>query len=264
MLLASTGLRATEALSIRLKDLDIVSEPSKLIIRGEFTKTKVNRYVFLTKEIVEQIKIWIDYKYRKRRICYYYKDNNKVTAIERKEKKKSVTEYRTPEQNQNEFIFSLNQSDNNKPRPEILYSNLASIFAKTLDRIGMGSREDGNEIRREITLHSFRRFVKTTISDLGYADYSEWFIGHSGSTYWRKKDSEKAEIFLKIEPYLTFLNIQQLNRQGADLETKIEELQDINQVLREKYKMKEDVIANLSDKLIMLSERLDAVERLTK
>ena len=75
---------------------------------------------------------------------------------------------------------------------------------------------------------------------------------------------EKVEIFQKIEPYLTFLNIQQLNRQGADLETKIEELQDINQVLREKDKMKEDVIANLSDKLIMLSERLDAVERLTK
>jgi hypothetical protein len=96
---------------------------------------------------------------------------------------------------------------------------------------------------------------------LGYSDYSEWFIGNAGSTYWRKKDNEKGEIFKKIEPYLTFLNIQQLNRQGADLETKIEELQDINQVLREKDKMKEDVIANLSDKLIMLSERLDVIER---
>ena len=30
-------------------------------------------------------------------------------------------------------------------------------------------------------------------------------LGHSGSTYWRKKESEKAEIFRKIEPYLTFL-----------------------------------------------------------
>ena len=114
----------------------------------------------------------------------------------------------------------------------------------------MGDREDENQLRRKITLHSFRRFVKTTISDLGYSEYSEWFIGHSGSTYWRKKDNEKAEIFQKIEPYLTFLNIQQLNRQGADLETKIEELKDINQVLREKDKMKEDVIANLSDNLM--------------
>ena len=97
----------------------------------------------------------------------------------------------------------------------------------------MTTKEDENEIRREITLHSFRCFVKTTISDLGYSDYSVWFIGHYGSTYWRKKDNEKAEIFQKIEPYLTFLNIQQLKRQGADLETKIEELKDINQVLRE-------------------------------
>ena len=79
-----------------------------------------------------------------------------------------------------------------------------------------------------------------------------------------RKIMKKAEIFNKIEPYLTFLNIQQLNRQGAGLETKIEELQEVNQVLREKDKMKEDVIANLSDKLIMLSERLDAVERSTK
>ena len=75
---------------------------------------------------------------------------------------------------------------------------------------------------------------------------------------------KKQRYFKKIEPYLTFLNIQQLNRQGADLETKIEELQDINQVLREKDKMKEDVITNLSDKLIMLSERLDALEKFNR
>ena len=42
-------------------------------------------------------------------------------------------------------------------------------------------KEDGNQRRRKITLHSFRRFLKTTISDLGYADFFEWFIGHSGS-----------------------------------------------------------------------------------
>ena len=74
----------------------------------------------------------------------------------------------------------------------------------------------------------------------GYADYSEWFIGHAGSTYQRKKDSEKAEIFKKIEPYLTFLNVPQLERQGADLQTKIEELQIINQSLIENDKIKED------------------------
>ena len=219
--------------------------PAKLTIRGEYTKTKVDRYVFLTKETVEQIKIWLDYKYRKRRICYTDKETGKT-----------ITEYRTPEKKQNELIFSLNQTDN--PRPEILYGNLAPIFSNTLDRIGMGNREDGNEIRREITLHSFRRFVKTTISDLGYADYSEWFIGHAGSTYWRKKDSEKAEIFKKIEPYLTFLNVPQLERQGADLQTKIEELQDINQLLRNKQNEKEEQIKKLEESVAFLADRFNA------
>jgi len=128
--------------------------------------------------------------------------------------------------------------------------------------MGKGDREDGgNYRRRKITLHSFRRFVKTTISDLGYSDYSEWFIGHSGSTYWRKKESEKAELFKKIEPYLTFLNIHQLERQGADIQTKVEELEELNQALRNRDKMKDDAIAQLSDQLMALTARMQEFER---
>jgi len=94
-----------------------------------------------------------------------------------------------------------------------------------------------------------------------YADFSEWFIGHSGSTYWTKKDSEKAEIFCKIEPYLTFLNMPQLERQGADIQTKVEELEMVNQSLRNRDKVKDDAIAQLSDQLMALSTRLQEVER---
>ena len=238
--------RATEALSIRIKDLDIDSNyyPSKVTIRGEYTKTKVDRYVFLTKEIEHQIKIWLDFKYRKRRICHMDKKTGRT-----------VCEYKIPENRPNDLIFSIYQI--NKPRPDLLYFNLAHTFSNTIDRIGMGDREDGNEIRRKITLHSFRRFVKTTISDLGYSDYSEWFIGHSGSTYWRKKDIEKEEIFKKIEPYLTFLNVPQLERQGADLQTKIEELQDINHLLRNKYNEKGEQIKKLEEAVAFLSDKFN-------
>jgi len=150
----------------------------------------------------------------------------------------------------------------NQANPNIrwIYNHFANSFAKTLDRMGKGAREDGDR-RRQITLHSFRRFVKTTISDLGYADYSEYFIGHSGSTYWRKKESEKAEIFRKIEPYLTFLNVHQLQRQDADIQTKIEELEELNQSLRQQDKVKDDAIAQLSDQLVSLSARLQEIER---
>jgi hypothetical protein len=138
---------------------------------------------------------------------------------------------------------------------------LRGLFAKTLDRMGKGTREDGNERRREITLHSFRRYAKTTISDLGYQDFSEYHIGHSGSTYWTKKESEKAEIFRKIEPYMTFLNLHQLERKGADIQSKVDELEELNHSLLERDRTKDDAIAQLSDQLMTLTVRLQEIER---
>jgi len=249
MLLASTGMRAVEALSIRIKDLDFDSNPAKVFVRGEYTKTRVDRTIFLTEEVTQQLKSWLDYKYRTRRVCYQDKRNGKL-----------VTEYRTPEKKDFVLVFAVSQ-DKKRPNPGYLYDDLGISFGKTLDRMNRGDREDGsNGRRRQITLHSFRRFVKTTISDLGYSDFSEWFIGHSGSTYWRKKESEKAELFKKIEPYLTFLNIHQLERQGADIQSKVEELEDLNQSLRNRDKLKDDAIAQLSDQVMALTARMQEFE----
>ncbi|MFZ0514606.1 MAG: site-specific integrase [Candidatus Nitrosopolaris sp.] len=249
ILLATTGMRAVEALSIRIKDIDFDSNPARVFARGEFTKTKTDRIVFLTEELTQQLKSWLNYKHRTRRVCHQDKQTEKI-----------ITEYRTPDKKDTDLVFAVYQ-DKKMPSPDSLYEDLRKSFAKTLDRSGKGEREDGNQRRRKITLHSFRRFVKTTISDLGYADFSEWFIGHSGSTYWTKKDSEKAEIFRKIEHYLIFLNIPQLERQGADIQTKVEELEQLNQSMRDRDKMKDDAIAHLSNQLIALTARLDSIEK---
>jgi len=74
-----------------------------------------------------------------------------------------------------------------------------------------------------------------------------------------EKDSEKAEIFSKIEPFLTFLNIRQLQRQGADIQTKIEELKELDQSLRQREKVKDDAIVQLPDQLVSLSARLQKI-----
>jgi integrase len=253
MLLAAGGFRAVEALSLRIKDLDLESKPARAFVRGEYTKTKTDRIVFLTDEVTQQLKSWLSYKYRTRRICYKDRAGKEY-------ERKTITEYRTPDKNDTDLIFAIYQNSK-MPNPSWLYADMAKAFAKTLDRMGKGDREDGNERRRQITLHSFRRFVKTTISDLGYSDFSEYFIGHSGSTYWRKKESEKAELFKKIEPYLTFLNIHQLERQGADIQTKVEELETINQRLRERDSVNTDAIATLSDQLTKVMQEIEILKK---
>ena len=60
MFLAFTGMRAVEILSIRLKDINLDSNPVRVYIRGEFTKTRQDRYVFLTSKMTQQLKIWLD------------------------------------------------------------------------------------------------------------------------------------------------------------------------------------------------------------
>ena len=203
----------------------------------------------MTQEISQQLKAWLGYKHRTRRVCYQDKQNGKT-----------ITEYRTPDKKDIDLVFAVYQNKGT-PDPNSLYDDLRGSFANTLDRMGKCNMEDSNLRRRQITFHSFRRFVKTTISDLGYSDFSEWFIGHAGSTYWTKKDSEKAEIFHKVKPYLTFLNITELQRQGADIQSKVEELEELNQSLRNRDKMKDDAIAQLSDQLMALTARMQEFER---
>jgi hypothetical protein len=69
-----------------------------------------------------------------------------------------------------DLVFAVYQGKESS-NPDSLYEDLRNSFAMTLDRSGKGNWEDDNQRRRKITLHSLRRFVKTTISDLGYVDF---------------------------------------------------------------------------------------------
>ena len=56
LFLAATGCRATEAVSTRMCDFNFEISPARVFIRGEFTKTRTDRYVF-DKELVQQLDI---------------------------------------------------------------------------------------------------------------------------------------------------------------------------------------------------------------
>jgi len=60
MFLAFSAMRAVETLSITLKEINLDSNPARVYIRGEFTKTRQDRYVCVTSEMTQQLKIWLD------------------------------------------------------------------------------------------------------------------------------------------------------------------------------------------------------------
>ena len=221
LFLAATGCRAREALSIRLCDINFENDPPTAFLRGEYTKTRTDRILYFTDELAQQLKSWLEYKYRTRNISHYDRDNRKSTNIRQ-----------TPKINNETLIFSTKQDKD--PAIDTLYTNLLLMFEQTLDRLGGKFAEfEGSKTRRKITFHSMRRWVKSTITDQGYKEFSDSYIGHAGSTYYRKSNKEKIDLFKKIEPYLTLLDQSGLERKGVDLQNRLETMEHENKDLRE-------------------------------
>jgi integrase len=210
LVLASGGMRTTEACAIRLCDIDFTISPTKIHIRKEYAKTRVARDIYISDEATRFLNEWIKWKYRKRQ-----------------------TKSRTPIQNTTDFVFT---STTKVPVGVIsLYNKLRLEFSKILSVIGLDQRKEGMQ-RRKITLHSFRRFAKTTISDQAGKDYSEWFLGHSKSPYYTKKEPDRREIYTaKCMKYLTFLDYTTLEATGKNIEAKLEEKDDEMQAMKIKY-----------------------------
>jgi hypothetical protein len=92
-----------------------------------------------------------------------------------------------------------------------------------------------------VIIHSFRRFVDSMITDLTGKDYAEWFLGHSKSPYYTKKEPERREIYAtKCMKYLTFLDYSVLEAAGHSTEASLQEKSKEIQALKEQMvKMEE-------------------------
>jgi integrase len=181
LVLGSGGMRAMEGLAIRNMDVDFGVSPTMIRIRKEYTKTKVARNIYVSDEATAYLRQWLDWKYREDK-------DGKLTA------------------KPDDLVFSPCGGTD----PNSSYEKLVFEFHKLLKVVGLADRKE-NSRRRKITLHSFRRFVKSIISDNVNQDYSEWFLGHRKSPYYVKKELELREIYrTRCMPHLVFLDYTML------------------------------------------------------
>jgi integrase len=245
LILASSGLRAVEGASIRLRDIDLSSKPVRIRIRKEYSKTRTGRDTYISDESTIFLKQWIDWKYRNNGYVHdngNTKDNETANSnnLEPNEKLQDLVKRTHP----NDLIFSI-YSINQEPNPNNLYIKLLIEFEKVLKIARMDERKEGTSIykRRKITLHSFRRFVKTVISNQVNQDYSEWFLGHTKSPYYTIKEQERREIYTnKCMKYLTFLDYTTLEARGKSIEVKLREKDREIQAMKDKYESEIEAI----------------------
>ena len=226
LVLASGAMRAVEALSLRIQDVDFRQSPTGVHIRAEFSKTGEDRDIYISDEATEYLKKWNDWKYRNGRLKNLY-----------------------------DLIFGVGFSDN----PRSLYIDIDHEFGQLLDLAGFGERKV-NSIRRKITLHSLRRFADTTISTQAGKDYAEWFLGHSDNSYFTQKDHEAAEIYsTKCMKYLTFLDYTTFEATGKNIDAKLQEKDSEIQAMKTKYEhdmkaMREEMNQQFSQIMLMIQQ----------
>jgi integrase len=229
LVLASGGMRTKEGLAIRLRDIDSSMSPTKIHIRKEFSKTRVARDIYISDEATHYLKQWIEWKYR--------------------EKGSEWT--KTP--NPNDLIFAV-YSVRNEPNPNHIYVKIILEFEKLLAIAGMDERKEGMR-RRKITLHSFRRFVKTVISDQTNQDYSEWFLGHSKSPYYTKKEPDRREIYAtKCMKYVTFLDYTMLESTGKNIEAKLSEKDKEIEEIRSRFDLMQSQMQSLLSEIGIMGD----------
>jgi integrase len=222
--LAATGMRAGETCAIRLSDIDFDNHIIR--IKAKYTKTKRGRWIYMTSELRQYLLTYLEWKYRTREKRFTRdKETKHLSRLPR------PLVY-TPTRDDNDLIFGLEFGIGDTQNVRMLYCHLTRQFDQLLDRLGI-KYETSDKKRREITLHSFRRYVKSVVADCSNSDYSEWVIGHKGSPYYKRSDKEKYEVFKKVEPYLTFLDQTGLEIKQKDTESRLEVMERENRELRD-------------------------------
>jgi integrase len=167
LLLTSTGLRATEAAALRIMDIDFTTNPTKINVRKEYTKTKRGRTIYCSDEATKHI--------------------HKLIEIHKTKA-------------QEDLIFAIRNKTN---KPGSVYNRLLEHFERLQHTADKDARKE-NSKRRKITLHSFRRTAFSIINEQTNSEYANWFLGHNHSVYWTHKEQVKRDIYrTKCMPFLT-------------------------------------------------------------
>lgn len=233
LVIASSGMRANEVLSLRNSDVDFSQSPTRIHIMAENTKTRQERDIYISDEASNELKKCIESKYSSMKAFRKYPDH---------------------------LLFSKQKLGTGDPHE--IYGVLHRQFNKTLSKVEMDKRRDGQGIqRRKITFHTFRDFVKSQVAINTNTDYSEWILGHSGSTYWNVDDEETKKLYQKCMKYLTFLDYSELEATGKNIEANLEQKDQEIRYLKNRDRTNEKSLAALSDKVMNLMKEVQQLKK---
>jgi integrase len=199
LMLATSGMRIGEALQLTLDDVDLNTDPVKISIRGEYTKTGNPRITYISNETKETLEEWL--KNREKYISFA--------------SKKSVRY----------------QKSTNDPHLFPFQNNTAYMIWRNALRDAKLSKKDNSTNRQKIHPHVLRKFFRTKMGSMIPVDVTEALMGHEGylTEVYRKYSVEKlAEFYSQGESAISiFAGTEQISKLRTEVDEKSQQLQTI-------------------------------------
>ncbi|MCH7969005.1 MAG: tyrosine-type recombinase/integrase [Thaumarchaeota archaeon] len=203
----ASGMRIGEMIQLKLSDIDLTSNPTRIRIRAETTKTREARETFLTQEATRALK---DYLTR----FFGWKDAETNSQLQN-----IVIFGRTTRPFQADFDRSISLQS----RESLLINSMRQYVNKVPELAKLN--ENG---QRMIHFHAFRKFFRTVVGNAVGRDYAEALIGHHFylDTYYNLPNDKKRELYLKAEPHLTISDFTKIERDLLSVTERQKEIEE--------------------------------------
>lgn len=205
LFLVSSGIRIGEALQLELDDIDLESEPVKVNVRGEYTKTGDKYYSFISKEARDTLEEWL--KNREQYLKVAVKRGIGLSKTAPGRGVKSVDDRRI-------FPFS--------------FAVASSIWNRAL-RDAKLENHDKSTNRRTLHIHMLRKFFNSHLKGMAKLPRAivEALMGHEeglAAAYDRFTEKQIRDWYVKGEPYLTISMPKEIRELKIESDRKYGEL----------------------------------------
>jgi len=217
----SSGLRVGEISGLTLSDIEFHSDPVKINVRAETSKSGEDRETYISKEASEALR---DYLQR----FFGWREDS-------------------PNKNlQHLRIFGrtnrIRERDNRLPTSEEQLSE-AILLQKALIR-KIKKVSDLNKMarngRRVIHFHAFREFFYTQVSNVSGSNFAHALMGHHEylDTYYALSEKQQVNLYKKAESYLTISDYTKIEKSLENIQNKqtdiVEKYETFERYLRQK------------------------------
>ena len=216
LVLLSSGMRIGEALALKKKHFDLDSDPCKVTIPANMTKTKEGRESYISSEAKRLLlKIIND------------KENKFKTRHENKDLTEEDKKYLDNERvfgTYDEIWRAVQNEDQN--------------FSMLRKHLNLTEKYENSD-RNLVSIHAFRRFFHTKASNKHGSDYANAMDGHSGylKQYYDNEDKERVKMYKELEPHLLIYSsvtetakdkqITEMEKEMAKMKSKMARLEDM-------------------------------------